>query len=83
MLTMVGIKQLHRDMSRIARRVKGGERIVVMKHAAPMFVLAPYHDGYLIRMKKKKYTLADLKKLQTRGGDRSISKKIDALVYGV
>ena len=83
MLTIVGIKQLHRDMSRIARRVKQGERILVMKHAAPMFVLAPYQSGDWMRTEKKKYTLANLRNLQTKGGDRHISKKIDAIVYGV
>lgn len=82
MTTIVGIKQLHKDMSRIARRVKRGERVLVMKHAVPMFVLAPYHSWERTRQNKK-YTLDDLRKLQGKGGDKNISKKIDTLVYCV
>lgn len=83
MPTIVGIKQFHKNMNRIARRVKRGERIVVMKHTAPMFVLTPYQSDDWIRTERKTYTLADLKKLQTKGGDSRISKNIDAIVYSV
>lgn len=83
MTTIIGIKQLHKNMGRIARRVGRGERVLVMKHANPLFVIAPYHAGAWLRPSGKRYSLSDLRTLQTKGGDKRISKRIDALVYGV
>lgn len=83
MTTIVGIKQLHKDMGRIARRVKRGERVLVMRHAEPLFILAPYteNEAPTHRVHTPKYRLEDLQKLRAKGGSRTISKEIDKIVY--
>lgn len=66
------------------RRIKRGERILVMKHARPALVITTYETAELLpRHSKKYYTLDDIRKLQTKGGDKNISKKVDRIVYGV
>lgn len=83
MKTIIGIKQFHKDMSRIARRVKRGERVLVMKHAEPLFILAPYTDDEALthRVHTPKYRLEDLQRLKAKGGNRTISRDIDKIVY--
>lgn len=84
MTTTIGVKQLHKDLGRIIRRIKRGERILVMKHARPALVITPYEAAELLPQPSKKYyTLDDIRKLQTKGGDKDISKKVDRIVYGV
>lgn len=82
METIVSIRQLHKNLGRIARRVKKGERVLVLRHSEPMFVLTPYEEKrHLARVPK--YGLADLQKLKVKGGDRNISRKIDKIVYDI
>lgn len=78
MPTIVGIKQFHKDMSRIARRVKRGERVLVMRHAKPLFMLTPYTDEEALthRVYTPKYRLEDLQKLKAKGGSRTIDTKL-------
>lgn len=78
----VGVKQLHTDLNRIAKRVQRGEHVLVMKHAKPLFVLTPF-EKHAKSTGRKKYHLNDLRKLQKMGGDKNISRDIDRIVYGV
>ena len=74
----IGVKQLHRDLPKIAERVRRGQSFIVMKHAKPILRIEPVRQT-----KKKKYTLADLMTIQLSGGDKNLSKHIDQVVYGI
>ena len=76
--TIVGIKQLYRELPRITRAVSRGQSFMVMKHTTPIFKISPPET-----QSKKKYVLADLFALRFKGGDPDLSKKIDDIVYGV
>lgn len=77
--TIIGIKQLHQQLTEVTKAVNKGESFIVVKHSKPVFRITPL-DG--IRLEKK-YTLKDFEKLQTNLGDPELSSKIDEIVYGV
>ena len=37
----IGVKQLHRDLPKIAERVRRGQSFIVMKHAKPILRIEP------------------------------------------
>ena len=79
---IIGIKQLHKELSQVAQAASGGRSFVVLKHAHPLFRIVPleYPTG---QQPKKKFQLADLLNLRFEARDKNLSKKIDEIVYGV
>lgn len=69
----IGIKQLHRELGRIAKEVRRGSSFLVVKRREPVFRIEPVEKG--------PYTLSDIRRAKFRG-DRRTSKKIDRIVYG-
>ena len=76
MSKIVGIKELHRNLKSIAEEVQIGQVFIVVKHGKPIFEINPYQNE-----KKKKYTLADFKKLQFKSGSPNLSQEIDQILY--
>ena len=77
--TIIGIKQLHKQLSKIAEATQRGKSFVVIKHAKPIFRIEPFSNP------KINYTLSDLADIQFSDpkDDKNLSKHIDHFVYGV
>jgi len=75
---IIGIKQLHKDLSRIAEKIRKGQSYIVVKNSKPVFRLEPMEEVF-----EPKYTFKDLEKIKFKSKDRNLSKKIDKIVYGV
>jgi len=75
---IVGIRQLHRDLTKIMKAVSKGDEFVVMRNSKPVFRIMPLERHPTPRL----FTLKDLKKLQFHSGEKDLSKKIDEIVYG-
>ena len=76
--TQIGIKQFHKDLSKITRAVMRGHSFLILKHATPVFNVTPASPPA-----PKKYTLQDLFSIRFKSGDKNLSKKIDKIVYGI
>ena len=73
----IGIKELQRDLTKIAREARRGASFIVLKHAVPMFRIEPP------ALQNKKYSWADIEKLQVHTGQQNLSRDIDKIVYGL
>ena len=78
--TVIGIKQLHKELTRVSNAAQKGKSFIVMKHAKPVFRIEPVRE-----QNNKPYTLEDLKKIQFTlpKRDRNLSKRVDQIVYGL
>lgn len=76
--TILGIKELYRELPAITREVGGGRSFVVVRHAKPVFRIEPIE-----RIRKGTYTLKDVLKLRVKSKETNLSKRIDSIVYGV
>ncbi len=76
--TVIGIKQLHKDLSKVTRAAEKGRTFIVMKHAKAVFRIEPIQ-----KQSKKKYTFKDLMSIRFDSDDKDLSKKIDHYVYGI
>lgn len=78
---IIGIKQLHKDLSKVARAASRGSTFLVLKYAKPMFRIEPMGSA----ASKKKYTLEDLLGLRFKFKtfDPNLSNKVDKIVYGI
>lgn len=77
MQNIIGVKELYKNMNKVAAKVKKGQSFLVMKHSEPLFRIEPalpVHQGKLL--------LEKLKKIQFKGGDRHLSQNIDKILYG-
>jgi antitoxin (DNA-binding transcriptional repressor) of toxin-antitoxin stability system len=72
---IIGIKQLHQNLKKIAEAALAGQSFIVVKNSRPVFKIEP------IQSVSKKYTLADFRKLQFKIRDRNLSRKIDKILY--
>lgn len=79
MPTIIGVKQLYKNLKRIARRTAKGESFIVVKRSKPVFKVVPYKPYK--EPAERKYTLKDLMKLQFKTGEKNLSKKVDEIVY--
>jgi len=70
----ISIRQVHRELRSIAEQAQAGQAFIVQKNGTPVFRIAPVN-------RKRKYTLADLRKLQFSSGETDISQRIDEIVY--
>lgn len=77
MQKIIGIKELHHNLAKIAKEAKRGTSFVVLKHTTQMFRIEPPTT------QEKKYTWADLEKLQVNTGQKNLSRDIDHIVYGI
>lgn len=75
---IIGIKQLYRELKKISEDTQEGKSFIVVKNSKPVFRIEPMHI-----VKKHRYTLADLQKVQFRTSDKNLSKKIDSNVYKI
>ena len=75
---IIGVKQLYRDLKTISEETLNGHSFIVVKNSKPVFRIEPMNNG---DNKKKKYTLADFKKIQFRSRYKNLSKNIDKIVY--
>ena len=72
---IIGIKQLHQNLKKIAEAALAGQSFIVVKNSRPVFKIEP------IQSVSKKYTLADFRKLQFKIRDSNLSRKIDKILY--
>ncbi|MBI3335789.1 MAG: hypothetical protein HY001_04825 [Candidatus Portnoybacteria bacterium] len=79
-LQIIGVKQLHRQLKQISQAAVQGQSFLVVKNSKPVFRIEPVEYSA-----EKKYSLEDFKKLQfeMRYKDKNLSKKVDAIVYGI
>lgn len=73
---IIGIKQLHKELSQIPQMVSKGESYIVVKNSKAVFKIVPYR----VEKKERKYNIKDFKKLQF-SQDKNLSKEIDKTVY--
>ncbi len=73
---IIGIKQLYTEMKHIAAAALAGKSFTVVRNSKPVFRIEPVTMG-----KKKKYTLADLRKIQFSGGEPDLSMRVDEIAY--
>ena len=75
---VIGVKEFLKNFSKVAEKVQKGQSFVVVKHLKPLFCIGPTETT-----PKKKFTLADFQKLQTKSkGNKSVSRDIDKILYG-
>lgn len=75
--TIIGVKELYRELPRISQAVKRGQSFLVFKHTKPVFRIEPVHT-----VSGKKYHLKDFEKIQFTDR-KDLSKQIDKIAYGV
>jgi len=78
MTQILGVKELYKNLNKIAQRAEKGEVFTIVKRSKPIFQLIPYKA----MEKKKKYTIQDFLRLQFKGGGK-ISKQVDKIAYGI
>ncbi|OGJ50073.1 hypothetical protein A2335_03555 [Candidatus Peregrinibacteria bacterium RIFOXYB2_FULL_32_7] len=74
---IIGIKQLHSELSSIHDRFLQVKEIIVVKNSKPIFKIMPLSANN----PKKKYTLSDFAKCQFHSGEKNLSKNIDNIIY--
>ncbi len=75
---IIGIKQLQTGLKQLTQQVQAGSSFIVVKNSKPVFRIEPIEG-----QRTKRYTLADLKSLQFRSGQKDLSKSVDRIVYGI
>ena len=76
METIIGIKQLHKDLKNVADCVLRGESFVVVKNSRPVFRIVPNES-----VVSTKYALKDLAKISFKG-EKNLSRGIDKVLNG-
>lgn len=74
---IIGIKQLHQELSAVAQATARGKSFVVVKHAKPIFRIEPIGIE-----KHKTHTLESLAQLRFSSKKKTLSASIDKLIYG-
>jgi len=72
---IVGIKNLHKQLSKISDEALEGKSFIVVKNSKPVFRIEPIE-------KEKKYNLGDFTKIQFRSKNKNLSREIDSSIYG-
>lgn len=73
--TIIGIKELHRNLKKVADATKKGARFTVVRDSKPVFRIEP-----IDMPGAKRRTIDDLLALKFKG-DADLSKRIDAIAY--
>jgi antitoxin (DNA-binding transcriptional repressor) of toxin-antitoxin stability system len=74
--TQVSVREVTRNFSKLYARAQRGEYFSVQNRGEEVCSIAPPAP------QKKKYTLADFKKIQFHSGERNLSSRVDELLYG-
>ena len=74
---IIGIKQLHQELSAVAEATARGKSFVVVKHAKPIFRIEP-----IVTNQRKSQTLESLAQLRFSSKKKTLSASIDKLIYG-
>jgi len=78
---IIGIKELHRNLKRVADAAQKGASYTVVRDSKPVFRIAPIGAG--VTKGKKTRTLEDfLKAASFSDPDPHLSQKIDEIIYG-
>lgn len=77
MQNIIGVKELYKNMNKVAAKVKKGQSFLVMKHAEPLFRIEPAHVVH-----HGKFLLEKLQKIQFKSNDSNLSRNIDKILYG-
>ncbi|NCF75150.1 MAG: hypothetical protein GWO87_01530 [Xanthomonadaceae bacterium] len=77
---IIGVKQLYKNLKTISEETLRGHSFIVVKNSKPVFRIEPINNE---NDNKKKYTLADFKKLQFKSKYKNLSKDIDKIVYNL
>lgn len=75
---IIGIKELHRNLKRVADRALKGERFTVIRGSKPVFRIEPTGLGF---DGTKTKTVEDFFALKFHHPDPDLSKKIDQILY--
>lgn len=75
--SVITVRELHRHMAGIAKRVKRGERFLVLKHAKPVFRIEPANEP----VKNRRFVLKDIGAIRFKG-NKTLSRDIDRILYG-
>lgn len=79
--TIIGIKELHKNLKRVADAAVKGKSFTVVRDSRPVFRIEPVGDGDA--NSKRTGTLEDfLQKLSFHSNDPLLSQHIDEIVYG-
>jgi antitoxin (DNA-binding transcriptional repressor) of toxin-antitoxin stability system len=73
---IITVRELHKSLPAIAKRVAKGQSYVVTRYAKTLFRIEPD-----VPAKKKDYTLDDIMKLRFKGG-KTLSMDVDKILYG-
>lgn len=71
----IGIKQLHRDLSKVVKAAERGGSFVVFRHTRPVFRIEP------VEPRQGRYTLADLKTIRFSAKNKKLSHEVDRIVW--
>lgn len=77
---IIGVKQLYKNLKTISEETLNGHSFIVVKNSKPVFKIEPINQDIL---KKKKYNMADFKKIQFKSKYKNLSKDIDKIVYNL
>ncbi len=73
---IIGIKQLHSTLKKVADAALMGQSFLVVKNSKPVFKIEPIKS-----VGNKKYSLKDFSKIKFFAKDKNLSKKIDQIAY--
>ena len=73
---IIGIKQLHSTLKKVADAAMLGQSFLVVKNSKPVFKIEPVKT-----VGSKKYNLKDFSMIKFSAKDKNLSKKIDQIVY--
>ncbi len=73
---IIGIKQLHSTLKKVADATMRGQSFLVVKNSKPVFRIEPVSGN-----KDKKYSIKDFSKIKFFSKDKNLSKKIDQIAY--
>lgn len=77
MTDTISVRELQHELPRVARAVKRGRRIKVLRYGKPLFLISPLPD----ESAHPTSTFADLLKIRFKSGDPHLSQKIDEIIY--
>ena len=79
---IIGMKELHRNLKRVADRALKGRSFTVVRDSRPVFRIEPI-TRYTAGKKRKYLTIRDILKAGSFSDpDPHLSQKIDDIVYG-
>ena len=82
--SIIGIKELHKNLKRVADAAQKGASYTVVRDSKPVFRIEPALPFVFRRTVRasKSGTYKDFLALAVKTGDRHLSRKVDEIVYG-